>query len=241
MIFRPMLVPTLLTVPALIILVFLGNWQMQRLAWKENLIAQVEAGLASDAISLPAPDVWATLDIEALRYTPATVTGRFVHDSEAHIYMQSLDSQPGYHVVTPFELASGGFVLVDRGFVPINRKNADTRPQGQIEGDTTLRGILVTPDEANSFTPDPDLTQNIWYHRPIRQLADVAEIAPVFPMMLDADATPNPGGLPVGGQTRVVLNNPHLGYAMTWYGLAATLIIIWLAFHISRGRLGLRG
>jgi len=240
MTFRPMLWPTLLSVPALAILIGLGNWQMDRLAWKEGLIAQIEAGLEAAPAALPPGSTWADADLEALTYTPAEVSGRFAHDREAHVYLSSLEGQPGYHVVTPLELATGGWVLIDRGFVPISRKEQAMRAPGQIDGEVTVAGILIEPEARNSFTPDPDLNGNIWYHRTVGDLAAVAGIAPVFPLLLDAGPAANPGGLPVGGQTRLELRNPHLGYAMTWYGLAATLVAVWLAFHVAKGRISLR-
>jgi len=240
MTFRPMLWPTLMCIAALAVLIGLGNWQMDRLAWKRGLLAQIAQGLEVTPAPLPAYSRWAQLDTATLRYTPATATGRFVHASEAHVYLPSLESEPGYHVVTPLELTGGGWLLVDRGFVPIARKQAATRSAGQLAGEVTVSGILVAPDRANSFTPEPDLAGNIWYHRDVDALAAAAGIGPVFPLMLDADATVNPGGLPVGGQTRMALANPHLGYALTWYGLAVTLGAIWLAFHLARGRIGVR-
>jgi len=240
MTFRPMLWPTLFGVIALAILISLGNWQMDRLAWKEGLLAKIEAGLSAEPGPLPASESWQDLDPVSLRYTPAEAVGRFVHEAEVHVYISSIEGEPGYHVITPLELAAGGWLLVDRGFVPIRRKEASTRMPGQVEGEVAVAGILISPDDANAFTPEPDLIKNVWYHRPIDRIADQAGLSPVFPLMLDADSTENPGGLPVGGQTRLELKNPHLGYAMTWYGLAATLLAIWLAFHIARGRIRLR-
>ncbi len=240
MTFRPMLWPTLFGVVALAILIALGNWQMDRLAWKEGLLATIEAGLSAEPGQLPDSDSWAGLNPEPLRYTPAKATGRFVHGAEVHVYISSIEGEPGYHVITPLELSEGGWLLVDRGFVPIRRKDASTRAQGQLEGEVTVTGILIAPDDANAFTPDPDLAKNVWYHRPIDRIAQLGDLSPVFPLMLDADTTENPGGYPVGGQTRLELKNPHLGYAMTWYGLAATLFAIWMAFHIARGRIRLR-
>ena len=240
MTFRPMLWPTVCAIPALAILILLGNWQMDRLTWKEGLLSQIEQGLSAEPAPLPAQTDWATLDDETLRYTTASVTGTFDHTKEAHIYIASIEGEPGYHVITPLHLTSGGWVLVDRGFVPISRKAPQTRPTGQVAGEVMIEGILVVPEEANSFTPEPDLAKNIWYHRPVDRLAAQAGVSPVFPLLLDAGDMPNPGGLPVGGQTRLELKNPHLGYAMTWYGLAATLVGVWLAFHIARRRIGFR-
>lgn len=240
MTFRPMLWPTLLGAVALVILICLGNWQMDRLAWKEGLLARIEAGLAADPQPLPPRDAWAKLDQEAFTYTPVTVTGTFDHAREVHAYITSIDGEAGYHVITPLALEGGGHVLVDRGFVPVSRKAAATRTEGQIEGPVAFTGIAITPEDANAFTPEPDLDGNVWYHRPVDRIAQELGIAPVFPLMIDAGPAPVPGGYPVGGQTRLALKNPHLGYAFTWYGLAATLVGVWLAFHIARERIGLK-
>lgn len=243
MTFRPMLWPTVAGVLALGVLIVLGNWQMDRLAWKQDLIARIETGLQAPPIALPPAQQWANVSLDDLRYRPVAITGRFDHANEVHVYIPSKEGDPGYHVVTPVELtgngAEGGWVLVDRGFVPINRKEPETRSAGQLVGDVTVEGILILPDAPNAFTPPPDSQANVWYHRPIAQIAEHAGISPVFPLMLDAGPKANEGGWPLGGQTRLVLKNPHLGYAMTWYGLAATLIGIWLAFHIARGRIRL--
>ncbi|MEO0961814.1 MAG: SURF1 family protein [Pseudomonadota bacterium] len=235
---RPMLWPTVFAVPALVILILLGNWQMDRLAWKEDLLTQIEQGMTADPMPLPASDTWASIDPAIQRYRSASATGVFDHANEAHAYISSLSGEPGYHVITPLELSQGGWLLVDRGFVPISKKEAGTRSVGQVDGEVTVQGVLVVPDDANAFTPEPDLDKNVWYHRPIDRLADKAGISPVFPMLMDAGPAPNPGGLPVGGQTRLELKNPHLGYALTWYGLAVTLIAVWLAFFFARRRAG---
>ncbi len=233
---RPMLWPTVFAVPALIVLILLGNWQMERLAWKEDLLGQIAQGMSADPVPLPTSDTWASIDPSIQRYMSATATGVFDHANEAHVYISSLSGEPGYHVITPLQLSQGGWLLVDRGFVPISKKAAETRPAGQVSGEVTVQGVLVLPDDANAFTPEPDLVKNVWYHRPIDRLAGKAGISPVFPMLMDAGPAPNPGSLPVGGQTRLELKNPHLGYALTWYGLAVTLVGVWLAFFFARGR-----
>lgn len=240
MIFRPMLWPTLLAIPALAVLIGLGNWQMDRLAWKEALLARIEAGQAASPAPLPPVPAWAALDTQRLAYARVTATGRFDHAAETHAYLPSLEGEPGYHVITPLALEEGGWLLVDRGFVPLAAKAPEARAAGQVEGQVTVAGTLVEPEAANPFTPDPDRDGNIWYHRGVAAIAQARGLDPVFPLLLDAEAGSAPGGLPVGGQTRIALRNPHLGYALTWYGLAGTLAAVWLAFHIARGRIAWR-
>lgn len=239
-VFRPMLWPTLLAVPALAVLIGLGNWQMDRLAWKQGLLARMEAGMSAPARDLPSPATWPDLVPESETYIRVRATGRFDHAAEAHVYLSSLDGEPGYHVITPLIVAADAAVLVDRGFVPLARKAPGTRPQGQVEGPVTVTGILVEPEAANPFTPDADEAANIRYHRSLADIAAARGLDRVFPLLLEADAGQAPGGWPRGGETRLQLRNPHLGYALTWYGLAATLVIVWFAFHVSRGRIGLR-
>lgn len=240
MTFRPMLWPTLLALPVLAALIALGNWQMARLAWKEDLLARIEAGLAAPPRPLPPAAEWPALDAQTLRYTRVAASGSFDHASEVHVYQPALDGTPGYHIITPLHLEGGGVVLVDRGFVPPDRKEPATRPEGLIAGPVRVRGILVEPEARNPFTPDPDTAANIWHHRDPADIAAHLGVAPVFPLILEAEAGADPAVLPRGGQTRLGLRNPHRGYALTWYGLAAVLVAVWLALHVKAGRIAWR-
>ena len=139
-------------------------------------------------------------------------------------------------MLTPFVTADTT-VIVDRGAIPLNLADPRARRAGLLEGTRTLVGILRNPDRPGWFTPPIDVPQRITHTRDPGTLAAAFRLGPVAPMFVEADTAPNPGGWPRGGQTVVDLPNNHLSYAVTWFGLAAGLLGVWLAYHVSRGRM----
>jgi surfeit locus 1 family protein len=131
-----------------------------------------------------------------------------------------------------------GVVFVDRGYVPLSLLSPGSRTAGLLEGDRTIVGVLRAPDQPGWFTPKPDYVRRIFYVRDLHAMKMELNRKAVFPMVVEADAAPNPGGWPKGGQTRVTFRNEHLQYAITWFALAAGLMGVYIAYHISRGRLG---
>lgn len=226
---------------AFAVLVGLGLWQLQRLAWKETLIAQVEARIHEAPAPLPPEADWGKIDFATDEYRRVTAQGRFLNDLEVQVYAlvdQAPDGSggPGYWVVTPLRLADGAIVLVNRGFVPLARKAPATRAEGQVEGPVTVTGLLRLPEEAGPFTPANDAGKDSWYVRDPEAIASAKGLVRVAPFLIDADATANPGGLPRGGLTRIVFPNRHLEYALTWFGLAASLAGVFVAYVWSRRR-----
>lgn len=243
--------PTLVTVAGLAVLVSLGNWQMQRKTWKEALLAQIEARRTAapvdvdtvlGAIAASAPGDGEPGSRQAAEYMRARATGRFLHEREQFYYAPDPKLGPGYHVLTPLEIAGGTprILFVNRGFVPERLRERETRRAGLVEGPTTVTGLVRLQGETGPFTPANDPARNLWYWRDIPALgraAFPAEDRRILPFVLDAEAEPaTPGGWPKGGVTEVKLPNRHLEYALTWYGLAATLAAVYALF--ARGRLG---
>lgn len=211
---------------AFVTLISLGNWQVRRLHWKEALLASVEQQLQAPPITLAEAEALPRSEIE---YRPITVTGRFEHDRERHFFA-TYQGQSGYYVYTPLRLADGRAIFVNRGFVPFDMKDAATRQEGQVTGTVTVTGLARDRlDEKPSFAvPENDIAQNIFYWKDIDAMSQSTGLSAgeVVPFFVDAGDAPNPGGLPVGGVTRISFPNDHLQYAITWYGLAATLAII---------------
>jgi surfeit locus 1 family protein len=211
---------------ALLALIGLGTWQVQRLHWKEGLIAKIQERIHAEP--LPLDDVerlyGRTGDIEYIR---VSATGEFMHEAERHFFA-TWQGASGYFVYTPFRIADGRVVFVNRGFVPFDKKDPATRQQGQVTGAQTVTGLARLPlTEKPSFVvPDNDPDKNIFYWKDIRAMAILSGLnvdRDVVPFFIDADARPNPGGLPHGGVTIIDLPNNHLQYAITWYGLAVAL------------------
>jgi surfeit locus 1 family protein len=239
---RPLLLPTLLTLIVCAILVGLGIWQVQRLAWKEGLIAAVRERMHAAPIPAPPPPQWPTLDFDALEYQPVTVSGRYDNAHEAYvIYSLTSPKGPiggvGYEVMTPFIADGGWTVYVNRGFVPTARRDPATRAAGRIEGATTVTGVLRRPADRAWFMPGDNAAKNEWFSRDPALYAAAADLPRPAPYIIDAAADPSlPGGLPQGGETIVDFPNSHLGYAITWFGLALTAAGVFVAYALSKLR-----
>jgi surfeit locus 1 family protein len=236
--FRPHPWLTLASLPAFALLVVLGNWQMDRMAWKHDLIATVEARTMLNPAPLPEVLAKTAATPDAIEYRPVRVEGVFDHAREIHVFAYRGKGQAGYHIITPLATAQG-WVLVNRGFVPTSRKDAATRAAGQVEGVVTVTGLARPPGARGPFTPPDDPQGNVWFARDVDAMAAHLGIDLAAPVIVEADASPNPGGLPQGGITQVEFRDNHLGYAITWYGLAAALLFVYAGLHLSQGRLRL--
>ncbi|MBD9371309.1 SURF1 family protein [Rhizobium sp. ARZ01] len=216
----------LVWVAALATLLSLGTWQVQRLAWKEKLLADISERRTEEPVTLEAIEAMERTggDIE---YRPLSVTGTFDHDKERH-FLATWNGQSGYHVYTPLLLADGRYVFINRGFAPFEKKEARTRGEGQIAGGQTLSGLAreKLDGKPSSLVPDNDISKNVFYWKDLDAMAASTGIAPanLVPFFIDADSATNPGGLPVGGVTQFEMPNNHLQYALTWYGLALAMV-----------------
>lgn len=238
---RGLLLPTLATLVVFATLLALGSWQLERLSWKNDLIAQVEARAGQPPQPVLPASQWPSVTREVDEYQPVRATGTFDHAKETLIYTVLSDPKgplkgPGFQVLTPLMLPDGSAILVNRGFVPEDRRAPETRRDGQIQGPVTVTGLLRMPEEASWFVPANDPAHNAWFRRDPAEIAAARGLAKVAPFIIDADASANPVGLPQGGETRLSFPNRHLEYALTWYGLAVTLAGVYVAFVISRRR-----
>jgi len=229
--------PTLMTVVALPILLGLGTWQLQRKIWKDGLQRQID--LRRDAAPVPMAEALAAAGgrLEASNeYLRVRLAGTFDHASERYLYWPLPEGQ-GWHVFTVFRPDDGTSpVFVNRGWVPDALKAPDKRRQGQIDGPTTVTGLLRAPEAPGRFTPPNEPNKNIWFWRDLQGMAQGLAGSVLATASVDVEATPpNPGGWPRGGVTNVKLSNRHLEYAFKWYALAATLVGVYLVF--ARGRL----
>ncbi|MGE0023115.1 MAG: SURF1 family protein [Hyphomicrobium sp.] len=228
-----------MTLVALAILLGLGFWQLERKAWKENLLATIAARASEPPVDLV--NAYSTTHDNELgfEYMRARVRGRYAHDKERYFYAPDASLGPGYHVYTPLEIAGSDAVLfVNRGFVPESLQDPAKRPQGQTEGEIEVVGLMRGPGHKGTFTPDNDVKANLWFWRDYAGLfgsaysgADHRPLA----VLLDAEDAA-PGGWPKGHATLVDLPNRHLEYALTWLGLAATLLAVFAAFAWTRLR-----
>ena len=215
-----------LTAAALIgvgVLLSLGTWQIDRMHWKRALIAERGARLAAPPLALPA----AIADPQALDFRRVQVQGRFLNDRELYLGNRMRGGEPGYRVLTPLLRADGSAVLVDRGWVPLDRKLPQSRAPGLIEGPATVAGLARAPTPPGVFTPKNQEEGNFWFYADLPAMARSAKLDRVLPVLVEAGPTPNNGGLPVGGFSDASLPDNHLQYALTWYALTIALVVIY--------------
>ena len=226
---RPILWLTVWAVPAFAVLIGLGTWQVQRLHWKEGLIAQRQAALGAPPVDLPR-----SLDgARGLEFHPVRVAGVLRHDHEFLVNAtERRGGGAGFLVVTPLVLADGAVVLVERGWVPTDRKAPESREAGEVAGTVAIEGLLrLAPvGKPGWFVPDNRPERNEWYFLDLAAMAQTLSPATILPFYVEAGPAPNPGGYPVGGQARTDLPNDHLQYAITWYALAASLLVIFFLY-----------
>ncbi|WP_375598194.1 SURF1 family protein [Devosia sp. Naph2] len=226
-----------------VVCVFLGNWQMDRLAEKDALVAAVDQRLTSDPIAAPDASDWPALDLDQWNFQPVTLTGSYRYTQTVTVFTSLANARgrfsgPGFWVVTPFELDTGGTVFVNRGFVP--QEYQEQAALGDLHGDdpgsVTIVG-LFRPGEAVGFmAPEPNMSDRIeWVRNPERLAAMVdPALAPIAPFYVDLLAG-GEGDLPQGGETVVSFTNNHFGYALTWYGFAIVAVVM-LGFWLLRQR-----
>lgn len=214
-----------------VVLVGLGTWQVQRRAWKLDLIARVDARVQAPAAPAPGPAEWAAIGPDDA-YRHVWLSGIFLHDRETLV--QAVTAQGGgFWVLTPLRRSDGSLVAVNRGFVPGANRDPATRPAGQVAGETRVTGLLRLTEPGGAFLRANAPQDGRWYSRDVAAIAAARGLRDVAPYFVDADAAPNPGGLPVGGLTVIAFPNSHLVYALTWYGMA--LMLAGAGIYILRG------
>jgi surfeit locus 1 family protein len=222
----------------------LAKWQLDRLHWKEGLIAEAAQNMKLAPAAFPPEAQWPSLDPETFGYRPVTATGHYVPDQTIRVFVGLTEeakgqySGPGYWIMTPFVLDGGGTVFVDRGFVPEPMAEAFADDKTLPTGTMTISGATVPSEEAGMFTPAPDTAKRIDWARNIERMKAMlpAALQPVAPVYIDLPAGPR-GALPQGGETEVDFPNNHLGYVYTWLGFALTTVIM-LAEWIRRQVIG---
>ncbi|KAG9830650.1 SURF1 family protein, partial [Aureobasidium melanogenum] len=223
----------------------LGSWQVQRLGWKTELIARFEDRLVRDPLPLPP-----SIDPAAIKdfdYRRVYATGKFRHDQEMLIGPRLLDGNDGYMVVTPLERQFEGYsgntkILICRGWIPKDKANQRTRPEGLPQGEVTVQGLLREPWKKNMFTPENKPEQGAFYFPDVQQMADLTGSQPVWieetmkPDLVesyDREAK----GIPIGRPAEVNLRNNHTQYIFTWYSLAAaTSVMLWMVIKKPSSR-----
>jgi cytochrome oxidase assembly protein ShyY1 len=228
---RRMIVPGLFTIVSLAILISLGVWQLQRKAWKEGLIATLDAQMKAAPAPLPPPLQWPTLTQENSEFRRVSARVSFVPNAPpVYIYtgasaLRADVKQPGYFVFAPAQLPGGQTIVINRGYVGMDRKHEEP------PANTEVVGYIRWPEKQGFFVPDHG-TDDIRFVRDPAAMAKAFRWGPVAPFYIDQEAPVPASGMPRPGSLSVKLRNDHLGYALTWFGLAGALagvFVIWAA------------
>ncbi|MCW3796340.1 SURF1 family protein [Sphingomonas sp. BN140010] len=204
----------------LVLFTGLGTWQVERRAWKLDLIARVNQRVHAPPVPLgPAPTWSGWSNPREAEYRHVSVTGTFAHDRTTLVDALT-ELGAGYWVLTPMRTADST-VLINRGFLPRDQKGRADRPTGPV----TVTGLLRLSEPNGRFLRPNKPAQDLWYSRDVAAIARRRGLGPVLPFFVDADATRNPGGWPRGGLTVIQFRNTHLLYALTWFGLAALSLV----------------
>ncbi|WP_101067422.1 SURF1 family protein [Roseovarius salinarum] len=218
---RRVIIPLLFGILGTAVLVALGVWQVQRLAWKEGLLADIEARIAATPVALPAEP-----DPERHAFLPVEVTGT-MENRALRVLVSRKSAGAGYRLVSPFEI-DGRRILLDRGFIRVS-KDIPAPPDGRV----AIIGNLRWPDDRNASTPENDVAGNTWFARDLGAMAAELGTEPVLVVARETSYSDGPvTPLPVDTSH---IPNDHLGYAITWFGLAAIWVVM-TGYFLWRGR-----
>jgi surfeit locus 1 family protein len=228
---------TMFALVGIVILCGLGVWQLDRKVWKEDLIARLNARLSHAPQDLPPRSSWPQLHQDGEEFRRVVFPAEFLDGEEALVYTAGSPLRPdvkgpGYWVFAPVRLAGGSVVLVNRGFVPPDRKDPAQRSEGTPHGIVDVVGVMRWSEARGAFTPADDPKKNIWFLRDSKSIADFKKWATAAPFYIDQEEPVPAGGWPKPGKLEVRLPDDHLQYAITWFGLALALAgvyAVWLA------------
>jgi surfeit locus 1 family protein len=230
---RGPLVPGLVALAGFVVLIVLGTWQIERKAWKEALIAALRQRVTAEPVALPPQESWGRLTAENSEFLRVRVRIDFRKEGDALLYtsgsaLRNDVKSPGYFVFTPVRLSGGTLIVVNRGYIP------DFSYPGRA-GSEEIVGYLRWPERSSWFIADHDNSNaTVWYVRDHRLMAQVKRWGEVGPFYIEQESPAPPGGLPHPAALKVELRNEHLQYALTWYGLAAVLVVVFTIW--ARGR-----
>lgn len=212
------------------LLAALGTWQLERRVWKHELIAAVDARIHAAPVAAPGPAAWGGITAGTDAYRRVTAIGHYRND-RATLVKAVTERGSGYWVVTPLETRDFT-ILINRGFIPDAMRDKVPAAPDQ----TQVTGLLRVTEPGGGFLRSNDPKGERWYSRDVAAIASAHGLSNTAPYFIDADATPNAGGYPIGGLTVVRFPDNHLVYALTWFGLMA--MALWGAWFVTRRREG---
>ncbi len=223
--FKPKLIPTMFTIPALIVLFSLSIWQFQRLTWKEATIQKIRIQIEHPIAQLPQK-----IDLATWLYRPIEVEGSFLYDQELYLYggSRQFKGENGYYILTPLRLDDERIIIINRGWVPEKLKDQNKRPETVLHKRTKLIGYIMKSEERPLYVHDNDLKRNLWFYINLNEIQQALN-EKIEDFYILAKEIPNQ--LPRGRNLEPNIRNNHLSYALTWLFSAITLLVIYIMYH----------
>jgi surfeit locus 1 family protein len=236
--FKPKLIPTLVTVPCLLLVIALGIWQVQRMQWKEELLANLSheldaaptplnAGMLADGLP---PQSFRHVEFEAAlpAHIPVTFAAKYNHGSL------------GYHVISLMELKDGGTVLVNRGWIPQAMRDTLLLEESRRSkpDEITVTGLLRPLPRRGWFIPDNNAADNMWFWYDAPAIATQLGMGAPPQLVVEATAISPKTNYPMPAKAEITLRNDHLMYALTWFGMALALVVIYVVYHLQLQQAG---
>lgn len=221
--FKVRVIPTILTIPALILLLGLSMWQFQRLQWKQGIINNITEQSQIAPIDLPE-------NMEDMTYRKVILKGEFLNEDEIHMYggSRQFKGAPGYYIITPMRLVDNRIVLVNRGWVPEKIKSAQKRPETILTGEVEIVGSIMPAETKTLYIHDNQPNRNLWFYVNLNEIRNFLKL-PIGDFYVLAKDIPDV--LPRGRDLNASLRNNHLGYALTWLFSAIALMVIYILYH----------
>jgi surfeit locus 1 family protein len=220
------LLPLIFVTIATIILILLGNWQLARLDEKQNFIQTIEFNIANPAISIQ------DLDTNVPNYSKIKLSGTFLPGKNAFLYgrRSALPEKDGYYLLSAFTAEDGKIYTVSRGWLPQSIKNNMDNFITDQESET-IEAIILPGEKKNFFVPENDRKNNIWFTLDLNMAAEVIDstVTDFYLMQIDSQNLPK-GAVPLKTTHLNKVRNDHLEYAITWYSLAAGLLLVFIIY-----------
>ncbi|TNE61828.1 MAG: hypothetical protein EP335_14125 [Alphaproteobacteria bacterium] len=231
--FRPGVPLTVTVIVCIAILIGLGTWQARKVGPKTELLARIEAGLKAEPMPLPVH----LDDPTTVEFRRVSFSGTVMDAEPVKVFGTNLKGGAGYQLYLPVQKRYGMNVLVNFGWVPANTTALPSLMQGQ---EIMVTGVLRTSAVPGSMTPANEPDKDAWFTADVHQMAAHFGLKSkeYYHFRVMADQGVLEGALPEGGQVRVDIPNDHFQYALTWYGLALSLIGVYIAFGLKRGAKG---
>ena len=215
---KPDTIPLIFIFAANVLLFSLCFWQVERMAWKNQVLAQIQANRGMDALgTLPTR-------LEGIEYRNVMLTGTFLNDKMFHMVGRPQGEGPGFYVVTPFRLDDDGrVILINRGFAPEGKEGAPIGLQ-------TVQGVIRPNRPHRTFMPDNRADKNVWFYEDIEAMSAITG-EKLLPLLVEQVGEAKKGEYPAPSNGEITLRNDHLNYAITWFLLGIIGLFMFAAYH----------